>query len=468
MTTPTRRALLLGGGALVAGAAGLTGRRLWLDREPPSPPAVDKAGHLLWQNWAGTEQCWPATRLAPTAADEAAHILKTANGPVRTVGAGHSFTGLVPTDATLISLDRMSGVLAHDPARMQATVGAGTRLYDLGPALAAIGQDMPNLPDINKQSLAGGTQTGTHGTGPGFTALHGGIVAFDLATPRGEVLECSATSNPDIFNAARVGLGAFGIVTRMVLQNHPLTRVKKTTSFRRRDELIENWDALSTTHRNAEFYIIPFSHWGQLITHDATTEPVRPRGPDTDADGVLQLKQARDLFEFASPLRFWTSDHLIGGMPDQVAIDEGWKLLSNERPVRFREIEYHLPRETQIAALREVIAAIETHRSDVFFPIEVRSIAADDAWLSSFYGRASGSIAVHAYYKDDYRFFYTLIEPILRRHGGRPHWGKLNSLSHDDFAALYPRWNEAMAVRDHCDPEGKLINRYLSRVVRRG
>jgi FAD-linked oxidoreductase len=464
----TRRALLIGTGVVAAGAAGLAGRRLWLDREPAALPAINAQGRLLWQNWSGTQHAYPATRAAPASAGEAAHLLKTATGPVRMVGAGHSFTGLVPTDATLVSLDRMTGVLAHDPVTMQASVAAGTRLYELGPALAAIGQDMPNLPDINKQSLAGGTQTGTHGTGLGFTALHGGIVAFDLATPRGDVLECSATSNPDVFNAARVGLGAFGIVTRMTLQNHALTRVKKVTSLRPRADLIDGWDDLLRRHRNVEFYVIPFSHWGQLITHDATTEPVRARGPDTDTDGTMKLKQARDVLEFATPLRFWTEDQLIAGMPDQIAIDEGWKLLSNERPVRFREIEYHLPRETQIAALREVIDAIERYRSDVFFPIEVRSIAADDAWLSTFYGRDSGSIAVHAYYKDDYTFFYTLIEPILRRHGGRPHWGKLNSMKYDDFAALYPHWKDAMAVRDQLDPDGRLINPYLTRVLRRG
>ncbi len=464
----TRRALLIGGGVVAAGAAGLAGRRVWLDREPAALPAADRSGHLLWQNWAATEHAYPATRLAPASADEAAHMLKTATGPVRTVGASHSFTGLVPTNATLVSLDRMTGVLGHDPATCQASVAAGTRLYELGPALAAIGQDMPNLPDINKQSLAGGTQTGTHGTGRGFTAVHGGIVAFDLATPRGDVLECSATRNPEVFNAARVGLGAFGIVTRVTMQNHPLSRVKKVTSMRHRDDLMDGWDDLLRRYRNVEFYVIPFSHWGQLITHDETTEPVRPRGPDTDTAGQMKLKSARDLLEFATPLRFWAADHLIDGMPDQVAIDEGWKLLSNERSVRNREIEYHLPRETQIAALREVVAAIERYRHDVFIPVEVRAIAADDAWLSPFYDRASGSIAVHTYYKDDYQFFYTLIEPILRRHGGRPHWGKLNSLKYDDFAALYPRWKDALAVREQLDPTGKLLNAYLTGVLRRG
>jgi FAD-linked oxidoreductase len=466
--TTTRRALLIGGSAVAAGAAGLAGRRAWRDREPAALPATNAQGHLLWQNWSATEHSYPATRLAPGTADEAAHILRHAPGPVRMVGAGHSFTGLVTTDATLVSLDAMTGVLGHDAATCQASVAAGTRLYELGPALAAIGQDMPNLPDINKQSLAGGTQTGTHGTGRAFQAVHAGIVSFDLATPRGDVIACSKTQNPEVFAAARVGLGAFGVVTRMTLQNHPLARVRKVTAMRHRDDLIDGWAALQRQHRNAEFYLIPFSHYGQLITHDETDEPVRPRGADTDTEGQMKLKQARDLLEFASPLRFAALDRVIAQMPDQIAIDQGWKLLSNERSVRNREIEYHLPRETQIAALRDVIAAIERYRSDVFIPVEVRSVAADDAWLSPFYGRDSGSIAVHAYIRDDHAFFYTLIEPILRRHGGRPHWGKLNSLRHDDFAALYPRWKDAMAVRDTLDPQGKLLNRYCAEVLRHG
>ncbi len=464
----TRRALLVGGGVVAAGVAGLAGRRLWLDREPAALPAVDAQGHLLWQNWSATAHAWPATRLAPKSADEAAHLLKTAPGPVRTVGAGHSFSPLVPTPATLVSLDGMTGVLGHDAASCQASVAGGTRLFELGPALAAIGQDMPNLPDINKQSLAGATQTGSHGTGRDFQAVHGGIVEFDIATPRGQVLTCNATSNADLFNAARVGLGAFGIMTRFTMRNHPAHRVKKVTAMRHREDLMDGWDRLLAQHRNVEFYVIPFSDWGQLITHDPTDEPVRPRGPDTDTEGQMELKTARDLLEFATPLRFWTLDRVIADMPDQVAIDDGWKLLSNERSVRNREIEYHLPRENQIAALREVVAAIEAHRPDVFIPVEVRAIAPDDAWLSPFYQRVSGSIAVHTYYKDDYAFFYTLIEPILRRHGGRPHWGKLNSLGYDDFAALYPRWKDALALREACDPEGKLLNPYLQKVLRRG
>jgi FAD/FMN-containing dehydrogenase len=146
-------------------------------------------------------------------------------------------------------------------------------------------------------------------------------------------------------------------------------------------------------------------------------------------------------------------------------VDDGSKLLSNERPVRFNEMEYHLPAETQMQAAREVLQAVETKRPDVFFPFELRSIAQDDAWLSPFYQRESGSIAVHAYYLNDYRFLFDIVEPILRRHGGRPHWGKLNSLRAVDFAALYPRWKDALELRRTLDADGKLLNDYLRRTV---
>ena len=179
----------------------------------------------------------------------------------------------------------------------------------------------------------------------------------------------------------------------------------------------------------------------------------------------MDLKRLRDLFGFSSGLRKRIAHSAMADLPPEEAVDEGWKLLSNERPVRFNEIEYHLPLEAQIDALREVIAAIEAHRPDVFFPIEVRVIEADDAWLSPFHGRRSGSIAVHAYYRDDYQFFFDLIEPIFRKREGRPHWGKLNTLKSADFAALYPRWNDAMSVRRELDPEGRLLNDYLKAVL---
>lgn len=460
----TRRALIAGGGAIgigAIGAGGLAGRNWLRNREPEAFAAQDAQGHLLWSNWSGSAHSYPEKRAAPASEDELLSILTKAPAPVRPVGSGHSFTALVPTDGTLLTLDGMAGLVGHDAATHQATVRGGTRLADLGPALAAIGQEMINLPDINKQSIAGAIGTGTHGTGRGIQAVHGSVIAMRIATPTGEIIDCDRTNRPEVFDAARVGLGAFGVVTQVTLQNQPLTRVRKRVEVRPTEDIFDEWPALREKHRNVEFYVLPFTGHSVTITHDVTDKPVKPRGPDGDVETLMGLKQLRDWFEFAPSLRRKLAGEELAKIPPEEVVDEGWKLLSNERPVRFNETEYHLPIEAQIPALREILAAIEEHRSDVFFPIEVRVIAPDDAWLSPFYERESGSIAVHAYYREDHDFFFSIVEPIFRRHGGRPHWGKLHSLKARDLAQLYPRWKEAGEVRAALDPEGRMLNDYL-------
>ena len=463
----TRRTVLTGaavvGVGAVAAGVGIT-HALTEKDGPPPPPATDAEGHLVWRNWSGNQHSYPATRAAPTSDIELAALLVGAPAPIRAVGAGHSFMPLVPTEGTLLTLDGMTGLVDHDAVAVTAEVRGGTRLGELGASLAAIGQEMPNLPDINKQTLAGAIATGTHGTGHGLTAIHGQLLDLSLITVEGVPMTLSRAANPELFDAMRVNLGAFGIVTRMTLQNQPLTRVKKTVSMVDSDVLMRDWPQLRTAHRNAEFYLIPFTGRGILITHDETTDPVRPRGIDHDDEGVKQLRQARDLLAWSPWLRRKILSGAVADAPPEIAVDQGWKLLSNVRGVPFNEMEYHLPLDAQIPALREVITAIEERRPDVFFPIEARIIAPDDAMLSPFYQRESGSIAVHAWFKDDYSFLFELIEPILRRYGGRPHWGKLNSLSAADFRALYPRFDDAVKLRKQLDPNGRLLNPYLRKV----
>jgi len=290
----TRRKVLLGGvGVLALGAGGLAGRRIWLDREPAALPATDAQGRVVWQNWSGLEHSYPAQRAGPASEAELTQVLRSAPVPIRPVGAGHSFTALVPTDGTLLSLDRMTGLVTHDAAAMTATVRAGTRLSALGPALAAIGQEMPNLPDINKQTLGGAMATGTHGTGKGITALHGQVTALKIVTPAGEVVECSRDVRPELFHSARVSLGAFGVLSGVPPANRPLTRVRKEVRLVDTEALLKDWPALAARHRNAEFLVLPFTGKSALITHDVTDEPVRPPGPDPDADTAMSLKALR-------------------------------------------------------------------------------------------------------------------------------------------------------------------------------
>jgi FAD-linked oxidoreductase len=463
MKISRRAALAAAGVGVVAAGTGAVGYEAATreEPEPPAPPLTDKDGHLVWRNWSGIRHSYPSARLAPASEDELAHILKTAPAPIRAVGAGHSFMPLVPTDGTLLTLDQMGGLVRVDGD--EALVRAGTRLGDLGPALAHQGRAMANLPDINKQSLGGALATATHGTGKHLQALHGTVTGLRLVTPTGLVLDCDANTNRDLFDAARVSLGALGIITEVRIKtvaNRNLHRRVWLESF---EETLAHAEERWNAHRNFEFYAVPFTGLAANITHDETNEAPRPRGPETDSQFLDALKVLRNLFGFSNAVRR-AAAHLVlwdaENHPEE-AVDEGWKLLSTDRPVRFNEMEFHVPAEAQLEALREVVSAIEANRPDVFFPIEARRIAPDDAWLSPFQGGERGSVAVHCYYKDQYKFLFTLIEPILRRHGGRPHWGKLNSLTGADFKALYPRWDQFLELRRSLDPQARMCNRYL-------
>jgi len=463
MKISRRAAMIAAGTGAAAVGAGAAGYEVATreNPEPPAPPLTDKDGHLVWRNWSGIRHSYPAQRLAPASDEELANILKTAPAPIRAVGAGHSFMPLVPTDGSLLTLDEMAGLVSVEGD--EVVVRAGTRLGDLGPALAGHGRAMANLPDINKQSLGGALATATHGTGKHLMALHGTVTALRLVTPQGLVVDCDATKNKDLFDAARVSLGSLGIISQVRLKTIPNKNLHRKVWLENFEDTLAAAESRWNTHRNFEFYAVPFTGLAANITHDETDEAPSPRGPETDSQFLEALMVLRNLFQFSTPLRKTVAHFVLStaeSKPEE-AVDEGWKLLSTERPVRFNEMEFHIPADEQLACLREVVAAIETHRPDVFFPIELRRIAPDDAWLSPFQGGERGSIAVHCYYRDEWEFLFTLVEPIMRRHGGRPHWGKLNSLKTADFVSLYPRWNDFSELRRQMDPEGRMLNPYL-------
>jgi FAD-linked oxidoreductase len=458
----TRRGALIAGGtgaAVVAGGGAAYVVATGDKPEPPAPASVNAQGKLLWRNWSGVQHAYPAARLAPKDEAELAEMLGRAQGPVRPVGAGHSFTALAPTSGTLVSLDAMAGIVGWEGD--QAIVRTGTRLGALGPLLAEKGRALPNLPDINKQSLGGALGTATHGTGQTIAAIHGDVTGLRLVTPTGRVIDADRATNPEVFQAARVSLGALGVISQVRIKTGANRRLRRHVWLEPFDEALANAEARWAQHRNFEFFAVPFTGLAANISHDETDDPVLPRGPDQDTEFLEALRGLRNLLGFATPLRKAAAKALLSTAKPETAVDEGWKLLSTERPVRFNEMEFHLPVENQLKALAEVVGTIEKERPDVFFPIEARRIAPDDAWLSPFHGGARGSVAVHAYYRDDFSFMYQLIEPIFRRYDGRPHWGKLHTLNGGQLAAIYPRWKDFLDVRQDLDPEGRMLNPYL-------
>jgi FAD-linked oxidoreductase len=232
--------------------------------------------------------------------------------------------------------------------------------------------------------------------------------------------------------------------------------------WREFDEMLELAEGMADQNRNFEFYYIPFSGMGFTDVHDLTDEPVGSTEKIDGNDGVQDLRLARDWLQRSPRLR----ELILGGymrtLSDEVTVESSWKNYASERNVRFNEMEYHLPREHGLQALREIRAALEAQHQEVFFPIEVRFVKADDIWLSPFYQRDCCSIAVHRYFEEDYAPYFKTIEPIFRKYQGRPHWGKLNTLQRKDFRKLYPRWDDFTAVRKEIDPEGRFLNPYLA------
>ena len=428
---------------------------------PPHLLAANQTA-LPWRNWSGSQICYPNTRSAPADLSQLQALLKQSKGVIRPVGSGHSFMPLVPTDDTIVSLSRLSGLIRVDNVKQQATVWAGTRLGDIGEPLANQGQALLNMPDIDEQSLAGAIATATHGTGAQLACMSNYVTGLQLVLANGEVIECDSQKNNDIFNAARVNLGALGIVSQVTLQNQARYKLKRETTWLPIEEILQNAESLADNNRNFEFYFLPFTGMGFIDVQNITDEDTTSVEKLDQNDGAEDLKAARDILSWSPKLRELVLGTYMKTLPKEMNVANSWQNYASERNVRFNEMEYHLPREHMIQAFREIRHVVESQFPEVFFPFEVRFIKSDDIWLSPFNGRETCSIAVHRYHKEEYQGMFAAIEPIMQKYHGRPHWGKLNTMNAKQFSQHYAHWQDFKDVRQRLDPRGQFLNPYLS------
>jgi len=425
--------------------------------------ANDKATQkrIPWKNWSGSQMCYPQSRKAPANIEELQALITNAPGQIRPVGSGHSFMPLVPTDDTIVSLSRLSGLLDHDAQSNQATLWAGTRLGDIGEPLANAGQALFNMPDIDEQTLAGALGTATHGTGATLGCMSDQVTGLQLVTATGDIIDCDKNKHSDIFNAARVNLGALGVVTQVKMQNAPKYRLKRETTWFPIEEILENAETLADNNRNFEFYYIPFSGMGFIDVQNITDEAPSVTDKIDQNDGAEDLKMLRDLLSWSPKVRELTVGSYLKTLSKEVTVANSWQNYASERNVRFNEMEYHLPRENMVKAFKEIRALVEKDFPEVFFPFEVRYIKSDDIWMSPFYQRETCSIAVHRYFAEDYKPMFKAVEPILQKYNGRPHWGKLNTMSAAQLKPHYKNFDQFNEIRKQLDPQGKFLNPYL-------
>ncbi|MFC5743699.1 D-arabinono-1,4-lactone oxidase [Dyella tabacisoli] len=438
--------------------------------QAPSSPRNDvidglRGKQAAWQNWSGAQRAQPSDKWMPRDEDELRRMVQRADS-LRVVGAGHSFTPLVPTAGAILSLDHLSGLVNHDTATQQARIWAGTRLFDAGPLLQGIGQAMPNLGDIDRQSIAGALSTATHGTGITLPCIAAGASALRLVTAQGEVIECSREHDADLFRAAAVSLGALGVITQVSLQNMPAYRLRERVHVQHLDTLLPELDTWAQRHRHFELFTFPNSRLAIVKTLDLSEDPITTETQGGDSDDVA-LKLGCELTRWLPSLGRGLQAMIGRFIKPTDRVNHWYKIFASARNVRFNEMEYQVPAAAGAACLDEVCKAVAASKVDVFFPIEFRFIAPDAYWLSPFQGapgEARCSISVHQYHKQDYRPLFAAAEPVLRRHGGRPHWGKLHTVDTAGLHALYPDLGRFLQLRQELDPHGKFLNPYLRKL----
>ena len=422
----------------------------------------------VWRNWAGEQACVPAVRVLPSSEDEVRREVALAadeGREVRVAGAGHSFTDAVLTSGTLLSLDRMARVLDVDAATGLVRVEAGIRIAALSDALASHGLALENLGDIDVQSIAGATATATHGTGARLRNVSAQVVGARVVAGDGEV---HALDGGDALRAARVSVGALGVVTEVTLQCVPAFTLRGVDRPEPLDEVLASLDERADASRHFEFFVFP--HTGLALTRTNEVVDGPPRPPGAVARTVEDIVLTNGAFGAVAnagrvmPSRIPQLMRLLArGFAERERVDRSDRVFASPRLVRFTEMELAFPREAAGVVVPAVIAAAERH--PVVFPIEVRFVAGDDALLSPAGGRDTVYVAVHNLRGMPWEAFFREVHELAEPHGPRPHWGKRHFHTAETLAPRYPEWDRFQAVRAELDPEGRFANAYVRRVL---
>jgi xylitol oxidase len=410
-------------------------------------------------NWAGNVTFSTRTLHRPTSVER---LQKTvaASPSLRVLGTGHSFSTVADSTDALLTVADLPRRVELDEAARTVTVSAGTRFGELTQVLEAAGWALHNLGSLPHISVGGAVATGTHGSGRRNPTLAAAVARLELVTPTGELT--TLARGDENFDGSVVTLGVLGVVTAVTLDVQPRYEVEQ--------RVYENLP-LETLRENlldvlsAAYSVSVFLTWNRPAAEQVWVKHRVDAGPWSEGDDWLGAKLAG---EPRNP---------VPGMDPAFTTEQGgvagpW----NERLPHFRleftpssgdelQSEYLLPLDRAVAGL-DVLAGLADRMAPLLHVCELRTVAADNLWLSEFYQRES--IALHfTWHKDP-----EAVAPVLRALeeglaplGARPHWGKVFSIEPADVAALYPRFTDARALFEAADPTGKFRNAFVDRYL---
>lgn len=426
-----------------------------------------------WENWSGLASTLPVDESSPSTPAEVVDAVRRAAERglnIKMPGTGHSFTDIAVAEGILLRPEQLRGTTHVDREAMTVTALAGTPLHVLNLELERFGLSLHNMGDIAEQTLAGATSTGTHGTGGTVASLAAQIAGLELVTGDGTLLRASATENPDVFSVARLGLGALGIITSITFAVEPVFTLDAYEHPMQWEQVLDSVDQLAAGNHHFEFYWFPHTDHCLVKENNRTLDDPEPlgrvRGLVDDELVSNVLFAALNRVGNRRPSLIPRINRLAGhALSARRFSDVPHKVFTSPRRVRFREMEYAVPRAAGVEALREVRALIERSDWNISFPVEVRMAPADDIPLSTASDRDVTYLAFHVNKQTDHRAYFEAVESVLRGFDGRPHWGKLHTRTAADLAPAYPRWDEFIALRDRLDPDRLFTNTYLRRVL---
>jgi FAD/FMN-containing dehydrogenase len=385
-----------------------------------------------WTNWSGSVKFSPQSIAGPTDEQAIVDLVRQAaksNQTVRVAGSGHSFVPVCESDGALLTLDGLTGMVSSDRAAKTATFWSGTKIYEMGDPLREVGLAMENLGDIDRQAIAGAVSTGTHGTGKGIGSISTQVIGVRLVTGDGDTIDCSMKENPDILRAAQVALGSLGVITQVTMQCMPAYNLHEKQWEAPFEACMENLDQHIADNRHFEFF------WR----------------PQRDVCSMKSL----------NPTEQAPSD-----LPDREGerIHMSHRIFPSERNNKFNEIEFAVPEENGVACLREIRELMLNKHTDITWPLEYRTLAADNTLIGPPSGRETIAISAHQANTKSQQAFFADVEAIFRNHHGRPHWGKMHTHSADELAKLYPHWDQFHDIRRRLDPAGRFLNGYLRQI----
>jgi FAD-linked oxidoreductase len=436
-------------------------------RRPAVPP---------WRNWAGNVTAQPARQARPASAGEVAAEVRQAAAEgltVRMAGTGHSFTPVAATTGVLLRPDQLTAIRSVDAAAGLVTVEAGCPLRVLNAELLARGLSLANMGDIQVQTVAGAIQTGTHGTGRDIGGMAAQVAGLELVMADGSLVTCTADAGlPGLFEAARVGLGALGVITAVTFRVVPAFLLEAREEPMAWPEVLGGLDELAGDNEHFEFYWFPHTEGCLTKRNNRSAGPARPLpwwryllDDELLSNTVFGLScQLGRVVPAAIPAVNGVAARALGA---RTYTDAAYRVFTSPRRVRFKEQEYAVPRAALADVLGEVRALFRQRDWRISFPIEVRVTPGDDVWLSTAYGRDSGYIAIHVPSFGPHEQYFADVESIMTAVGGRPHWGKMHGRSADYLANVYPQFGAFTALRDAVDPERRFGNDYLAKVLGR-